>query len=103
MSRGSLVTLPAMRRGGRVVVLVAVVWATAAALMWPTRTATAATSLEQVACSLPHDELVRIWRGTYPGRSGDIIVVPDEPNFLGASFPHSGPWDYLQEVPLLFY
>jgi hypothetical protein len=103
MSRGGLVTLQEVRAGGRVVVLVVVTWATAAGLIWSTRTATAATSPEQVACSLPHDELVRIWRGTYPGRSGDIIVVPDEPNFLGASYPHSGPWDYLQDVPLLFY
>jgi hypothetical protein len=103
MSRGGLVTLQEVRAGGRVVVLVVVAWATAAALVSSTRTANAATSMEQVACSLPHDELVRIWRGTFPGRSGDIIVVPDEPNFLGASFPHSGPWDYLQEVPLFFY
>jgi hypothetical protein len=97
------VTLPPVRSIGRLLLLIVVAWATATALMPSTRTASAATPLEQVACSLPHEELVRIWRGTYPGRSGDIIVVPEEPNFLGASYPHSGPWDYLQEVPLLFY
>ncbi len=96
-------TLPPVRSIGRLLLLIVVAWATATALMPSTRTASAATPLEQVACSLPHEELVRIWRGTYPGRSGDIIVVPEEPNFLGASYPHSGPWDYLQEVPLLFY
>ena len=96
-------TLPPVRSIGRLMLLIAVAWATATALIPSTRTASAAAPLERVACSLPHDELVRIWRGTYPGRSGDIIVVPEEPNFLGASYPHSGPWDYLQEVPLLFY
>jgi hypothetical protein len=31
------------------------------------------------------------------------VFVPDEPNFVGTNFPHSGPWDYLQEVPLFWY
>ena len=57
----------------------------------------------QVACALPHDQLLRVWRGTDLPRSGDILVVPDEPNFLGSNFPHSGPWDYLQDVPLFWY
>jgi hypothetical protein len=57
----------------------------------------------RVACSLPHDQLLRVWRGTDLPRSGDILVVPDEPNFLGSNFPHSGPWDYLQDVPLFWY
>ncbi len=95
--------LAPLRSVGRLLLPLVVAWAAATALSPTTRTANAAMSLKQVACSLPHDELIRIWRGTYPGRSGDIIVVPDEPNFLGASYPHSGPWDYLQEVPLLFY
>ncbi len=60
-------------------------------------------ALEQAACAMPHRELVRIWRGTDPQRSGQIVVVPQEPNFLGSNFPHSGPWDYLQDVPLLWY
>ena len=41
--------------------------------------------------------------GDRPERSGQIVVVPQEPNFLGSNFPHSGPWDYLQDVPLLWY
>jgi Type I phosphodiesterase / nucleotide pyrophosphatase len=60
-------------------------------------------AIREAACSLPHDQLVRIWRGTDPGRSGQIIIVPKEPNFVGTNFPHSGPWNYLQDVPLLFY
>ncbi|MDQ3783920.1 MAG: alkaline phosphatase family protein [Actinomycetota bacterium] len=33
------------------------------------------------------------------------MVVPREPNFFGAFVgqSHSGPWDYLQRVPLVFY
>ncbi|MBI2238568.1 MAG: alkaline phosphatase family protein [Actinobacteria bacterium] len=60
-------------------------------------------ALAKAACSMPHRELLRIWRGVEPDRSGDIIVVPREPNFLGYNFPHSGPWDYLQDVPLFWY
>jgi predicted AlkP superfamily pyrophosphatase or phosphodiesterase len=59
--------------------------------------------LARAACSIPHRELVRIWRGTDPERSGQIVFVPQEPNYVGTNFPHSGPWDYLQDVPLLWY
>jgi hypothetical protein len=57
------------------------------------------------ACSLPTDYMRRIRRGYHPGRSPDIILVPREPNFFGGfvSTSHSGPWDYLQHVPLVFY
>jgi len=59
--------------------------------------------LERAACSLPHEQLLRVWRGTDPERSGQIVFVPDEPNFVGTNFPHSGPWNYLQDVPLFWY
>ena len=36
-------------------------------------------------------------------RSGQIVFVPQEPNFVGTNFPHSGPWNYLQDVPLFLY
>jgi arylsulfatase A-like enzyme len=55
------------------------------------------------ACSLTKDELLRVARGVYPGRSGQIMIVSREPDFVGANYPHSGPWDYLQEVPMLLY
>jgi hypothetical protein len=60
-------------------------------------------ALEAAACAMPHQELLRVWRGTDPGRSGQIAFVPQEPNFVGSNFPHSGPWDYLQDVPLLWF
>jgi hypothetical protein len=59
--------------------------------------------IEVAACAMPHEHLVRVWRGTDPSRSGQIAFVPQEPNFVGTNFPHSGPWDYLQDVPLFWY
>lgn len=57
------------------------------------------------ACALADDELVRIWRGHHRVHSEDVTIVPLPPNYSG-SFgitSHSGPWDYLQNVPLVFY
>lgn len=57
------------------------------------------------ACALPEAEVQRIRRGHFPGRSPDLYMVPREPNFFGGftSTSHSGPWEYLQRIPLLFY
>jgi predicted AlkP superfamily pyrophosphatase or phosphodiesterase len=55
------------------------------------------------ACSLPHDELVRIWRGIKPGRSGEIVIVPKAPNYVSGGLSHDGPWDHVQEVPIFLY
>ena len=60
-------------------------------------------ALADAACAIPHEQLLRIWRGTDPERSGQIVFVPQEPNFVGTNFPHSGPWNYLQDVPLFWY
>ncbi len=44
-------------------------------------------------------------RGYTAGRSPDIHYIPKKRNFAGAFTvtSHSGPWKYLQEVPLVFY
>lgn len=55
------------------------------------------------ACGLSGELLLRTWRGFHPQRSGDLQLVPREPNHIGNWFPHSGPWDYLQRVPMLWY
>jgi Type I phosphodiesterase / nucleotide pyrophosphatase len=57
------------------------------------------------ACRLPMKYLTRIERGHYAGRSPEIAVVPRKPNFFGTFqvTSHSGPWGYLQKVPLVFY
>ena len=58
-----------------------------------------------VACDLPEARLTRIERGLYPGRSSDLVFVPRAPNYVATfgTTSHSGPWDYLQKVPLVFY
>jgi hypothetical protein len=57
------------------------------------------------ACRLPLKYLIRIQRGHYDGRSPELAVVPRKPNFFGTFqvTSHSGPWGYLQKVPLVFY
>lgn len=49
--------------------------------------------------------VVRTQRGYVPIRSPEVAPIPAEPNYIGkASDPvHTGPWDYLAEVPLIFY
>ncbi|MEX0650600.1 MAG: hypothetical protein WD186_01055, partial [Actinomycetota bacterium] len=59
--------------------------------------------LVKVACSLPHDQLLRIWRGWRADRGAQLSFVPDEPNFVGSGLPHVGPWDYIQTVPMFWY
>lgn len=57
------------------------------------------------SCALPDDELQRIQRGTMLGRSPELQVVPEQPNYFGSfdTTTHSGPWDYIQEVPIVLY
>ena len=60
-------------------------------------------SFVRMACDLPQQHLLRIWRGYHPERSGNIQYVPRAPNFVGNFSSHSGPWPYLQRVPLFLY
>jgi hypothetical protein len=48
---------------------------------------------------------VRLWRGAFRGRSEELMWVPRYPNFHGGFYTpgHAGPWDYLQNVPLVLY
>lgn len=64
-------------------------------------------ALVSTACSLPKRWVRAVYRGSRPGeaRDHDILIVPDPPNYAG-SFTytsHSGPYDFLQKVPLTFY
>ena len=56
-------------------------------------------------CELPLAYLRRLRRGYDPARSPNLMMVPREPNFFGnfTGQSHSGPWPYLQNVPLVFY
>ncbi|HEX6231013.1 MAG TPA: alkaline phosphatase family protein [Actinomycetota bacterium] len=60
-------------------------------------------SLAELACSLPHQWLLRTWRGHMESRSADIQILPIEPNFVGSGLPHVGPWPYAQDIPMFWY
>jgi hypothetical protein len=51
-------------------------------------------------------ELVSLTRrGYFPGRSPDVLLIPQEPNFIGVpgNPPHTGPWRFLVNVPLVLH
>ena len=56
-------------------------------------------------CALDVKLLRRIRRDYHPDRSPEVVAIPREPNYFGGyeSTSHSGPWDYIQRVPMLFY
>jgi hypothetical protein len=56
-------------------------------------------------CALPKEHLARIYQGFARPHSEDVTIVPAEPNYSGSFnvVSHSGPWDYLQTVPLVLY
>lgn len=63
-------------------------------------------SFMEQACGLPDAWLERIQRGFYEPRSGQISLLPETPGYMasgGDGWSHSGPWPYLQDVPLVFY
>ncbi|HEV3471928.1 MAG TPA: alkaline phosphatase family protein, partial [Actinomycetota bacterium] len=60
---------------------------------------------EQI-CGVDPEWLELVKRGLFDGRNGDIIFLPDTPIYFsggGDGWSHSGPWRYLQHVPLVFY
>lgn len=64
------------------------------------------SSWKTATCSVPPEWLRRSFRGYYPVRSPDLSFIPHEPHFFGQFkkvTTHSGPWDYLQTVPLVLY
>jgi arylsulfatase A-like enzyme len=63
-------------------------------------------SFREQACSLPTAWLERTRRGFFEPRSGQISLLPRTPAYMasgGDGWSHSGPWPYLQDVPLVFY
>ncbi|MDQ3954043.1 MAG: alkaline phosphatase family protein [Actinomycetota bacterium] len=56
-------------------------------------------------CDLPLDLLQRVRRDYNPERSAEVVAVPRAPNFMGGynATSHSGPWDYIQRVPIVLY
>jgi predicted AlkP superfamily pyrophosphatase or phosphodiesterase len=56
----------------------------------------------RIACDLPPAQLRRTVNGYITGKSGEIQFVLRTPHFFGL-YSHSGPWNYLQRVPIFFY
>lgn len=103
--------MDALKRVAAVVIASALL--VAAVMVWsqkeqrgtPDAAATQGPGWFSAACDLPEDQLRRVARGTFPPRSPEIQFIPREPHFFG-SFEvttHSGPWDYIQRVPLVLY
>jgi hypothetical protein len=63
-----------------------------------------ARQLAQIACaSTSHEVLLRTWRGVRTDRSGEIQIIPKDPNFVNGGLTHATPFDYTQDVPFLLY
>lgn len=63
-------------------------------------------SFRAQACSLPAPWLERIRNGYFAERSGQISLLPRYPAYVGTAeggWSHSGPWGYLQRIPIVFY
>ena len=56
-----------------------------------------------MACSLPRQWLLRIYRGYDAERSAELQILPEVPNFVGSGLPHVGPWDFTSDVPMFWY
>jgi hypothetical protein len=74
----------------------------------PTTTATSSIARESEmardACrTIDRDVLLRTWRGVRLDRSGDVQIIPIEPNFVSGGLTHATPFDYTQEVPVFLY
>lgn len=66
----------------------------------------AVPSFRAQLCSLPPEQVERTRRGYFEPRSGQISIVPRTPAYMASGsggWSHSGPWPYLQDVPLVFY
>ena len=61
----------------------------------------------RAGCALPFRWVRALYRGWDDGgaRDFDLALVPHPPNYMGSitDTSHSGPYDFLQEVPLVFY
>ncbi len=90
-------------RRARVIPLALVLVFAAGTLPAPATATASDQDLIALACGMPHEELLRTWRGWSPDRGGELQMVAKEPNFVGSGLPHVGPWDYVQDVPMLWY
>lgn len=100
--------LSALTRGGRVplVALIATAVVVALALFGVLTPDDPIPSFTAQACGIPRAWLERTQRGYFDPRSGHIALLPRYPAYMASGsggWSHSGPWPYLQDVPLVFY
>ena len=95
---------------GRVIVALALVGVVVAAALlvpaWLNRDGGPVPSFRSQACGIPAPWLERTQRGYFEGRSGQISLLPRQPAYMASGaggWSHSGPWPYLQRVPLVVY
>jgi hypothetical protein len=71
----------------------------------PVTSRSAPAEEDKLPCNDLDAGLRRVKRGWVRVRGQDISLLPREPNYIGADAKpvHTGPWDYLAEVPLVFY
>lgn len=86
-----------------VLLVTGVAWGSGAVAQTTGPTRSTSEDLADVACSIPHEWLLRTWRGNMQGRSAELQILPIEPNFVGSGLPHVGPWAYAQDVPMFWY
>jgi arylsulfatase A-like enzyme len=94
--------------GSRVAIAVALaaIATVAAVVVLYRRPTEAVPSFRAQACAIPKAYLDRTRNGLFPGRSGQIQILPKQPAYFSSGaggWSHSGPWPYLQRVPLVFY
>ena len=60
--------------------------------------------LIDTVCAIPPVLLERTLHGHRDDRAGELQLLTREPDFVGhGGLPHSGPWDYVGQVPFLWY
>lgn len=90
--------------GRRAVVVGTVLAATLTAGLVPASSQGADDDIAAAVCAVDPELLERTWRGYRPDRSGNIQLLTPEPDFIGqGGLPHSGPWDYIADVPYVWY
>ncbi len=74
----------------------------------PAPAAATVTSARPSASALRQQWLEMFARGYFPGRSGQVFLVPREGDIITSRDPlypfmHGSPWDYDTRIPILFY
>ncbi len=70
----------------------------------PSTSSAAEKEIAKAACgNVPKIQLIRTLRGFRMDHSGDIQLFTREPDYVGSGLPHIAPFDYIQEVPMLWY